>query len=328
VLKKGSEDTKRGMTEPQISVAVVTRNRASRLVELFRSLAAQTLDPSRFEVIVVDDASTDATASVLRELQASGELNIEVIRGTGVGLGTARNASWRAASAPMVAFIDDDCEATPDWLERVLEVALEHPGEIVQGPTTPNPRELGKVGPFTRTKEITGPGPSFQTCNIAYPRNALQALGGFDETIRDQGEDTDLGWRAREAGIARQWSEAALVHHAVEDLGPVGFLRTALRGADAPRVFDRHPDLRGELLWGVFRTRRTLWLVVSLVAMPLARRVGPVGLLLTAPYARHLADACARQRAPLLLAPYYALWDLLAACAALQSSVRHRTLIL
>ena len=315
---------------PEISVVVATRNRAKRLEGFLSSLAEQTLAAERFEAVVVDDGSTDDTAAVLARFAQGAGPPIVVLRGAGEGPAIARNAGWRAARAPLVAFTDDDCEAPPDWLERALAAAAEHPGAIVQGPTSPIPRELELTGPFTRTKDIPAPNPSFQTCNIVYPRELLERLGGFDEGFPEAlGEDTDLGWRAREIGGDLHWDERLRMHHAVDDVGPVGYLRGALRGADAVRVFRRHPRLRAEgLRFGVIRSPRLPHLALALAGVAVARRVPWLGALLVLPYARALANVCRRQRAPVLLAPYYAVWDVLFTFTALRGSLRHRTLVL
>ena len=137
------------------------------------------------------------------------------------GPARARNDGWRLAAAPLVAFIDDDCEATPTWLERLSAAASAAPGAVVQGRTRPNPRELEAAGPFSVTRDVDGSGARwFETCNIAYPREVLERLEGFDESFPEPlGEDTDLGWRALGAGGRRVFVDDAVVDHAVEDLG-------------------------------------------------------------------------------------------------------------
>ncbi len=314
---------------PQISVVVATRNRADRLAGLLRSLAGQTIDPGSFEVIVVDDGSTDETPQLLAAESGRGTIELTSIRRSGNGPAAARNAGWRAARSPLVAFTDDDCEATPDWLEQAIAAAHVHPGKIVQGPTTPIPSELERTGPFTRTKIITEPNPSFQTCNIVYPRELLESLEGFDEGFPEAlGEDTDLGWRAKEVGVDLHWTELLRMHHAVDDLGPVGYLRTALRGVDQTRIFRRHPELRAELRWGLIRHAAMPGLILLTAGLIVARRSPTLGALLALPYARHLIRTCSRQRASFLFVPYYAVWDLLVAYTALRGSLRYRTLVL
>ena len=98
----------------------------------------------------------------------------------------------------MVAFTDDDCRPPPEWLERALEAARAHPGQVVQGATRPDPHEAHLLGmaPHARSQNINPPVPWAQTCNIVYPREALERVGGFDEQIPTAGDDMDLAARA------------------------------------------------------------------------------------------------------------------------------------
>jgi len=308
---------------------VPTRDRAARLRGLLRSLREQRLEAELFEVIVVDDGSRDSTPAVLAEEERSGGLAIKALQAAGRGPAAARNAGWRHARAPLVAFIDDDCEATPAWLEALLDAAAAAPGAIVQGPTTPLPREAHLLGPFARTREIEEPGPWFQTCNILYPRELLERLGGFDERFPDAaGEDTDLAWRALEAGARTAFAERARVHHAVERLGPAGILRTTLRGPDAVYVFRRHPGLRARSLrFGVFRNPALSRLALALAGVA-ARRALPGATLLALPYVRNVLGRCRDAGGSPWLAPFYVAQDLLFAFTALRGSARHRTLVL
>ena len=90
-----------------------------------------------------------------------------------------------------------------------------------------------------------GPGPWLQTCNIAYPRALLEELGGFDESFRTApGEDTDLGWRAIEAGTRLVYEPAALNWHAVHVPGALELIRTSQRWSGTVRNVARHPQLR------------------------------------------------------------------------------------
>lgn len=313
-----------------VSVVVATRDRVDRLTRLLAALRAQQIDSSEFELVVVDDGSQDGTAAMLeRERRRSG-LRIEVLPRHGDGPAAARNAGWRAAAGRLVAFTDDDCEPPAGWLRALTIAAANNPGAIIQGPTSPIPRELGDQGPFTRTKWIMDPNPWYQTCNILYPRALLEALNGFDEGFPDAlGEDTDLGWRARGQGARLVWCEQARMHHAVDDLGPAGYLRTALRGVDAVAVFKRYPGLRAETLaLGLIRDPSLPRLGLALAGAALAARRPVAGTLLALPYARHLAARCRARRASMTLAPYYAVYDVLAAWTSLRGSARHRTLVL
>ncbi len=314
------------MGAPAVSVVVATRDRPERLAALLVSLRAQTLDEP-FEVVIVDDGSGPQTAAVL-ERQPEG-LALITVRAGGEGPARARNLGWRAASGPWIAFTDDDCEPAAGWLEAGLAAARANPGAIVQGPTTPIPRELVRLGPFARTRSIEAPGPWFETCNIFYEAELLARLDGFDEAFAEAlGEDTDLGWRAVGLGAGHVWAEAAAVHHAVDELGPLGTVRAALRGSDSVLAFRRHPGLRARALrWGTVRNPSLPRLGLALAGLALARR-RPAATLLALPYCADLALRCRHFGAGPLEAPVYVAADLAAAWTSLRGSLRHRRLVL
>src|SRR5690242_17185941 len=104
------------------------------LEALLDSLGRQSFDSSRFEVIVVDDASTDGTGEVLEQVAERAPYELRSLGGTGSGPAAARNRGWREASAPLVAFTDDDCVVTPVWLEELVE-ASDGEETVVQGRT-------------------------------------------------------------------------------------------------------------------------------------------------------------------------------------------------
>jgi glycosyltransferase involved in cell wall biosynthesis len=317
------------MSVPEVSVVVATRDRRARLEGLLASLRAQTLDRDRFEVVVVDDGSTDDTAAALERERESGELRLEVISGTGAGPADARNRGWRAARGELVAFTDDDCEAATDWLERGLAAWGGDALRIVQGPTMPIERERHRLGPFARTRRIEAAGPWFETCNIFYPRSLLERLDGFDERFAEAlGEDTDLGWRARELGGELVWAPDARVEHAVEEVEPAQLVRGALIGVDSVLAFDRHPGLREQTLsWGVVRNPALPRLGLALAGVALARR-HPAALALALPYCRNLAARVLAADGGLQAAPWYAAADVAAGVTSLRGSVRHRRLVL
>jgi GT2 family glycosyltransferase len=310
---------------PRVSVVVVTRNRAARLGRLLRSLREQTLDPDGFEVIVVDDRSEDGTAELVASEAETATFELRgMVAGEDGGLAAVRNRAWRAARGPLVGFVDDDCEATPAWLDEGMRAAVAHPGAAIQGRTLPIPGELDRNGPLARTKLIEEAGPWYQTCNIFYPRELLERLGGFDERFTVAGEDTDLGWRAREAGAAIEFAPGALVHHAVEEIGAGGWLRIALRERPLAVLFRDHAGLRAEVArLGVFKGDERARFVLALAGLALAGRFRPAALL-ALPYARLLAARCRATNA----APYYAAWfaayDAVALTMAARGAWEHR----
>src|SRR4051812_2829832 len=304
---------------PEVSVVVATRDRPGRLAALLESLGEQSLRD--FEVVVVDDGSLKGLPSLPQ--------GVRLIRHERpLGPSAARNTGWRAASAACVAFTDDDCVVSPGWLGALLTAA--RPGAIVQGPVSPIPSERSRLGPFSRSLWVDRLGPWYQAANMLYPRELLERLGGFDaDAFPFAGEDCDLAWRAFAEGAEPVWAPDALVHHAVNEFGPAGTLRVALRWSEAVRLFSRHPALRREALtYGVFWRGSHYLLFRALVALALPRRLWPLRLWLGAPYARHLLLRGSRDGGGPLAAPWYALHDLVELAAVARGAARNRTLVL
>jgi GT2 family glycosyltransferase len=229
----------------------------------------------------------------------------------------------------VIAFTDDDCEPTPGWLDAGLRALAGGGADFVQGATVPNPRELDRLGPFSRTIEITGPDPNFHTCNIFYPRRLLEEVGGFDTATFARmpgGEDSDLAWRAIAAGAKPGFAADAVVHHAVNDLGPVGKLKVAARWRDGMAVYSRHPELRDRVFThGIFWKREHYLFVRALLACLLPRRLAWLRAVLVLPYLRSLYGRGALHGQPLALAPYFAAHDLVEVVTVARAAARYRT---
>jgi GT2 family glycosyltransferase len=182
----------------EISVVVPTFNRQDELRRLLESLWRQTLSRSQFEVIVASDGSTDGTVEMVRQLQGR-QWNLKLLQLTNGGPATARNAGAQAAQGCYVAFTDDDCVATPDWLQEMLE-AFQRTGAIgLQGRTTTD--RLART-PLTHQIEVLSHWPAaVPTCNAAYRKEVFQRVGGFDVGFRfAHNEDADLAWRVEDFG--------------------------------------------------------------------------------------------------------------------------------
>ena len=302
------------MAELDVSVVIATRDRPERLARQLASIRAQTLDAGRFEVIVVDDGSSppvraDAPVQVIR-------------RDVSGGPGAGRNTGWRAARGRLVVFTDDDCVVTPGWLEAFL--AAERPGALLQGRVLPVPEEEASIGPFSHTIRIEELSRGFETANIAYPRELLERLGGFDDRFGQSGEDTDLAWRAIAAGAEPVFVAEALAYHAVVQLGPLGMIRRAARWHEAPLVYRRHPALRRTLVWRVFWSAGHFHAVRALVALLLPRRLWWLRWWLAAPYVVKLVE---RRSGP-LLAPYIVLHDAVEIATLVRGSLRYRVVVI
>lgn len=230
---------------PRISVVIPTHARETRLAFALDALADQTLPGDEFEVIVVRARGAEGPFA-----GAPDGLTARFLECDERGPVPQRNTGWRAAEAPLVAFIDDDCRAAPEWLEVLLAV-VEREGVgsadlIVQGRTEPDPNELHLLFGLARSIQVTGPTGLFETCNLLYPRGLLERLGGFDAafTLPHWGEDTDLGLRAEEAGAGLVYADDARAWHAVHPNTLPRALREARRRLRFARLLRRHPQLR------------------------------------------------------------------------------------
>lgn len=319
---------------PAIAVVVPTRGRPLRLRWLLNALHEQEI-AEPFEVLVAWDGDP-ASGVVLGGHPLAGAGALRAIRmREGAGPAEKRNAAWRAARAPVVAFTDDDCRPPAGWLAALLTAARAHPDAIVQGATTPDPDELAVFhrAPHARSQQIAPPHPMAQTCNIAYPRALLERLGGFDESYADvAGEDVDLALRAQAAGAPLVAAPAALTHHAVE-WGLRRRLRGSWRWRHMARVVREHPELRRELpLRGYAWSPRHAPLALALGGALLARRAPLAAAALALPYALSTPRtygsgprALARTAAEL---PGRALVDGAQLAALLAGSIEQRTLLI
>ena len=239
------------MNAPAVSVVVPTRQRAAKLGRLVDALERQ-IGVAAFEVIVVDDASTDGTPDVLGRLAVTSTVPLRsLILPSNVGPATARNAGWRLARAPVVAFTDDDCIPSEHWLASLL-AGIEG-ADMVQGCTLPTPDDAVEMRPLSRTMEVRYENGLYETCNMAYRRRLLEQLGGFDERFRyPYGEDADLGWRARAGGARVNFSPDALVYHEVVNPPFRSHLRELRRLDGAVLLLKLHPQARAYLTRGLF----------------------------------------------------------------------------
>jgi len=111
----------------KISAIVCTYSNASLLRRTLDSLIKQTLPPQEYEIVVVDNNSTDNTREVVRDFEERASHQIKYILETTQGLSAARNTGIQQSSGPIISFIDDDAEAAPDWLATVVEAFNQHP---------------------------------------------------------------------------------------------------------------------------------------------------------------------------------------------------------
>jgi GT2 family glycosyltransferase len=247
---------------PEITVAVPTRNRRDQLSNLLLALERQTLDPSRFEIVVVDDGSRDGTAEFLAGWQKQESARRRVRRLPGSGPAAARNAGIQEARGRIIAFIDDDCEPEAGWLAALGRALDQDPDLAGVGGETLPPENPVLISRFIhtqcvmRTPEIKGGVVlHLQTNNAAFRRADLLAMQGFDESFTlAAGEDWDLSRRLRLAGKRLGFApEARVVHHHRHTLS--GFIRSYYGYGRGEAMMLRYQTRPRQLLRGLYRLR-------------------------------------------------------------------------
>ncbi len=221
--------TETGMEkDPQISVVVATYNRSRTLSVTLRHLAEQTLDPSRFEVIVVDDGSPDDTEDVIRKLAGTFPFRLTYARHDNRGPGYTQNRGILMSRAPIVSLIADDIFLSPRALEEFLQTHREHPeanvavlGNVSQSPDLRgHSLFLEKWDPF-KFRYLSGrrelPYYMFWACNISVKKEFLLRHGLYRENMGKAGpaahEDVELGYRLWKKGMKILYNEKALGYH-------------------------------------------------------------------------------------------------------------------
>ncbi|HXH22035.1 MAG TPA: glycosyltransferase [Dehalococcoidia bacterium] len=215
-----------------VTCVICTFRRPEPLADALRSAVAQTLTPSLFEVLVVDNASDPATEAAVHELSAS---NLRYVREPNLGLSNARNRGLREARGRLVAFMDDDAVAEPAWLEALLASFATGPQPMaVGGPVrglweAERPRWLrGHLLTFLSLldygalpKECSLPEEPLFGCNFAVGRDVALELGGFRAILGRSGgrllsaEEIDFQVRLLRAGGHVLYEPAAVVGHRV-----------------------------------------------------------------------------------------------------------------
>ncbi len=200
--------------KPKVSVVVASYNGANTLKACLESL--RNLNYADYEVILVDDGSTDATPQLVQQFP-----NVRYFRHhKNLGLSVARNSGIAAAEGEIVAFTDADCRADEDWLYYLV-------ADLITG-------EFAGVGGHnllpaddsaTAAAVMVSPGGPAHVmltdreaehipgCNMAFRKSALVAVGGFDAIFRKAGDDVDICWRLQQAGLKIGFSAAAFVWH-------------------------------------------------------------------------------------------------------------------
>ena len=200
---------------PRISVIICVYNGVERVERAVKSLAPDVVAYDDYEVIVVDDGSTDGTPELLEKYE-----HVKLIRANHGGLSKARNIGAKEATGEIFAYTDDDCEVDPYWLYWLARGYFEQDVDALGGPNIPpEPEEEDEAvvaaapGAPSHVMLNDRDAEHIPGCILTVKREAFEAIDGFSDVYRVAGDDVDFCWRLEEAGYKIGFHGAAFVWH-------------------------------------------------------------------------------------------------------------------
>lgn len=262
-----------------------TYNRADLLSQLLQSLQTQAFEAQRYEIIVVDNNSTDSTSSLVKEFCCSFS-NLRYLLEPQQGLSHARNRGWREARGQYVAFMDDDARARRDWVETawrcfgsIRPEPLAVGGKILPLYDAGKPKWFHddfEVRSFGDNPRFLKSGESFSGSNMVFRRDVLEHYGGFDARVGVKGPYLSVGEET--ALFARIWrdkpdarfyySPSMVVYHAVPQLKmTVSYVLKRSFVTGQVWIIQNAPSSLGARIWLLLRIiiSASLWIGRSLL---------------------------------------------------------------
>jgi GT2 family glycosyltransferase len=233
---------------------MATYNRLSLLPRLLRQLARQTLPPSSYEVVVVDDGSKEPVEGPLRELARELPYTLRVETQKNAGAAAARHRGVQASRGEVVIITDDDMQVPEDFVQRHLEQHPPGSRNVVLGRIDPDPA-IDDMPLFERwyaylrerlaqrMNQQGAHGWNLYTGNVSFRREDYIAVGGFDVTLK-QSEDIELGIRLEKAGCQVRFCNDSYVLHGSDHTSFEKWLARAHRyGIMDSQLSHRHADV-------------------------------------------------------------------------------------
>lgn len=202
-----------------ISVIIPFKNEEKNIDKCLSSLASQTTNIDNFEIIAINNGSTDGSIEIVKKYP-----KVKILDGKGLLVGAVRNLGARIAAGEILAFIDADCSAEPDWIENIRE--LTSSGNLIVGggiklPT--NPKIIEKYWLLEGDEGHVLPKELIGACTVI-SKDIFNNTGGFDESI-SSGEDTLLSTTLRSCGFKIYMSRNISVTHHGNAKNPIDFIK-------------------------------------------------------------------------------------------------------
>jgi glycosyltransferase involved in cell wall biosynthesis len=223
----------------EISIIICTYNREKFIGDCLACLSLQTLDPSKWEVIIIDNNSTDNTPLIVKEfISTHPTLPFRYVFEPQKGLSAARNRGIQESNSNIICFIDDDAEAVPGFAAALLEFMKKHPqaagagGKVlpkyseIPEPAWMNKYLAGFIGLVDHGKEeklFSGKMKYPIGCNMTYRKEILLQAGGFNNQLTFRGDDKHIYFMVSKLNPRIYYIPTALVFHNI-DAGRLSFI--------------------------------------------------------------------------------------------------------
>lgn len=237
---------------PRISVVVCSYNGSQTIGETLEHVVA--LDYPNFETIVVDDGSKDNVPEIATRIGVD-----QLIRVENGGLSRARNLGLHAATGEIVAYIDDDAYPDPHWLQHLAHTFTTTDFAAVGGPNLPPSGDgwiadcvANSPGGPTHVLLSDREAEHIPGCNMAFRKDKLSAIGGFDAQFTVAGDDVDVCWGLQKCGWKLGFNPAAVVwHHRRNSVGAYWKQQKGYGKAEAllERKWPEKYNIAGHLSW-------------------------------------------------------------------------------
>ncbi|MEH2171311.1 glycosyltransferase [Nostoc sp.] len=237
---------------PKVSVIVCAYNAERTMDSCLASL--KELNYPNYEVIVVNDGSSDRTLEITQHYDY-----VRLINQENKGLSVARNVGMAAATGEIVAYTDSDCMADPDWLTYLVAKFLSSGLGAVGGPNLSPPEDslvpaCVAVSPGVPTHILLSDevAEHIAGCNMAFRREVLQEINGFNPIFRTAGDDVDICWRLQDRGYTIGFSPTAIVWHFRRNTVAAYLKQQQGYGKAEALVYFQHPyrfNLLGQPSW-------------------------------------------------------------------------------
>lgn len=253
------------MNAPIFSVVVCTYNRSNLLKQVMNTLISQTISTDEYELIIVDNNSTDNTKEVCYDIISNNpDIAIRYIVEKKQGISNARNRGWKVATGTFIAYTDDDCKIPNNWLSIAKKIVVEDNPGLFGGPyyaffDSEKPKwfkdEYGSNFPYSNKKILIND-ESLNGANYLIKKSLIKEMGGFNPNLGmkgyqvSYGEEPDLIYRIhnRKPDELIIYYPELMVYHLVrkEKLSIRSCIKNSyLNGCSSPYIFSQHVNQEG-----------------------------------------------------------------------------------